>query len=92
MEYAVLVHKKAKDAFDGLDAETRQRIKKALQELAKDPFKPRPNADIKKLTGTKGRKAAYRLRVGEHRIVYDIEGKSVFVTIIFHRGKEYTEL
>jgi mRNA interferase RelE/StbE len=92
MEYAVLVHRKAKDAFDGLDDETMRRIKKGLRELAKDPFKPRPNADIKKLTGTKGRAAAYRLRVGDHRIVYDVDGKSVYVTIIFHRGKEYTEL
>jgi len=92
MEYKVLVHKKAKDAYDDLHSETQKRIKKALQELAKDPYKPRPTADIKKLAGTKGRQAAYRVRVGDYRIVYDVDGKTVFVTIIFHRGKEYTEL
>jgi len=92
MAYRVLVHRKAKDTYDNLPPETQKRVKKALQELTKDPFKPRTNADIRKLSGTKGRKPAYRVRVGDYRIVYDIDGKDILVTILFHRGKEYTEL
>jgi len=92
MDYQVLVHRKAKEYFDCLPPEVQKRIKKGLQELAKDPYTPRPNADIKKLSGIKGRKHAYRIRIGDYRIVYDITDKTVYVTIIFHREKDYVEL
>jgi len=92
MAYQVLVHQKAKEYYNSLPTETQKRIKNGLYELAKDPLNPRPKADIKKLAGTKGRKPAYRLRVGDYRIIYDIEKKSIYVTLIFHRGKGYVDI
>jgi len=92
MSYQVLVHRKAQDYLYQLPTSTRNKIKSGLSELEDDPLTPRPKADIRKLTGTKGRGHAYRLRVGDYRIVYGVEKKTVFVTLIFHRGKDYQEL
>jgi mRNA interferase RelE/StbE len=92
MNYEVWIHRKAQDYFLQLPLAIRNRIKNGLLELAVDPVTPRPKAVIKKLSGTKGRKHAYRLRVGDYRVVYDVEGKRVYVTLIFPRGKDYQEL
>jgi mRNA interferase RelE/StbE len=92
MNYEVLIHRKAQEYLLQLPLAIRTRIKNGLIELSDDPLTPRPNADIKKLSGTKGRKHAYRLRVGEYMVVYDVNKKKVYVTLIFPRGKEYQEL
>ncbi|MFH0862061.1 MAG: type II toxin-antitoxin system RelE/ParE family toxin [Candidatus Altiarchaeota archaeon] len=92
MNFEVLVHRKARAYLDKLPEPVRDRIKNGLSELEDDPFTPRPKADILKLTGTKDRDHAYRLRVGDYRAVYGIEKKKVFVTLIFHRGKDYQEI
>jgi len=92
MSYEVLVHTKAQEYYCQQDKKLQKRLKEALKELSKDPHNSRPKADIKKLAGTKRRQDAYRLRVGNYRIVYSIENKKIYVTIIFHRGKEYQEL
>lgn len=92
MNFEVLVHRKARTYLDKLPASTRNRIKCGLKELEDDPITPRPKADIIKLSGTQDRDHAYRLRVGDYRTVYGIEKKKVFVTLIFHRGKDYQEL
>lgn len=65
-----------------LDADTKDRIKLALRNLENDPFRNRPKADIRKLEGTKGRENLYRLRIGDYRAVYAVEGNTVWVTEI----------
>ena len=92
MAYEVLVHRKARDYLEKLPLEIQKRIKAGLKELEDDPITPRPKADICKLSGTQDRNHAYRLRVGDYRVVYGIEKKKVFVTLIFPRGKDYQEL
>ena len=92
MNYEVLIHRKAQDYLQQLPSTIRTRIKNALTELEEDPITSRPKADIKKLSGTKGRKHAYRLRVGDYRVVYDVDKKKVYITLIFPREKDYQEL
>ena len=72
------------EAIDG--APTRRRIVDAIQTLAADP---RP-AQCKKLAG---RDTAYRLRVGDYRIVYTVSGREVVVEIINigHRREVYRD-
>jgi len=41
------------------------------------------------LEGTKGREDLYKLRIGDYRAVYAVEGTMVWVTEIFLRGKGY---
>jgi len=92
MVFQVLVHRKAHAYYEQLPTRVKTKLKSALKELSINPLTSRPKANIKKLIGTKGRKHAYRIRAGDYRIVYDVEGKNVYVTLIFHRGKGYQEL
>ena len=63
-------------------------MKSHLLELEVDPFRPRPRADIRNCGKHHGL-AFYRLRVGEFRAVYLVEGEDVKVTEIFRRGRGY---
>ncbi len=89
MGYDIKVHPGAAKFLRELDADTKDRIKLALRNLENDPFRNRPKADIKKLEGTKGRENLYRLRIGDYRAVYAVEGNTVWVTDIFFRRKGY---
>jgi mRNA interferase RelE/StbE len=85
--YKVLVSRTFQKQFYALSEDMRDRVKNGLKELEIDPLKPRPNADIKPLRGTNPQK--YRLRVGDYRIVYCIEGNEVKVIELFKRGRGY---
>lgn len=92
MGYDIRVHPGVVKFLRALDADTKDRIKLALKNLENNPFRNRPKADIKKLGSTKGRENLYRLRIGEYRAVYAVEGNTVWVTEIFLRGKGYREI
>lgn len=83
--YTVLVSRTFQRQFNALNNNIRVRIKSALKELEKDPFEPRPGADIKSIKGTKPQK--YRLRVGDYRIIYRIESTIVKIIEVFKRGR-----
>jgi mRNA-degrading endonuclease RelE of RelBE toxin-antitoxin system len=71
-----------------LDKETETRIRSSIKELESDPFVPRSGADIKKLHKV-SKHEFYRLRVGNYRIVYFIEGEMIKVVKIFPRETGY---
>jgi len=87
MKYQVLLSDTFRKQYFNLKKEEQKRVKTALYELEKDPYDPRPSADIKPLTATNPKK--YRLRVGDFRIIYFIEADFVKVIEIFRRGKGY---
>jgi len=89
MAFDIRLHPGAVKFLKGLDEDSRNRIKSTLRSLEDDPFKNRSKADIKKMKGTKGREDLYRLRIGDYRAVYAVEGDTVWVTEIFLRGKAY---
>ena len=64
-----------------LDAETRERLKKAFIKLSLTP----PQGDITSLSGKDG----YRLRVGKYRALFDIIDNSIIVYDIDVRGRIY---
>lgn len=61
-------------------------IYKRVEELADDPF----SKNIKKLKGLE----YYRIRVGDYRVLFDIENKvfRILVINVAHRKKAYKEL
>ena len=85
--YRVLVSRTFQKQFRELPADVQDRIRSGLKELEKDPFRPRPNADIKSLRDTKPQK--YRLRIADYRIVYSVDSDVVKVIEIFSRGRGY---
>jgi mRNA interferase RelE/StbE len=83
MTYAVTILRSAQKQLAKLDAQTRSRIASAVHTLADDPRPP----GCKKLTG----RPAWRIRVGEHRVIYEIQDKElvVLVVTIGHRREVY---
>ena len=83
MRYSIEFVPSAKRALAKLPLEIRQRIRVAIDRLADSPFPP----GASKLQAEPG----YRIRVGDYRIVYDVEHQrlTVLVIRIGHRREVY---
>ena len=81
--YQLVIDRYAQKQLGKISAPHFNRIIKAINELAENP---RP-AGYRKLTGRPG----YRIRIGDYRIIYNIEDKilAVFLIDIGHRKKIY---
>lgn len=73
--------KKAVKYINSADKPTKKRLQKAIEKI--------PFGDIKKLQGVKN---GYRLRVGDIRVLFSIEGDSVYIDNIIPRGQAYKRL
>lgn len=73
--YTVKILPAALRALKKLDQTTRRRLGAAIDDLREQP---RPHG-VKKLEGVEG---LYRVRVGEHRIVYQIDDAELIVTVV----------
>jgi mRNA interferase RelE/StbE len=87
--YSVVVSRTFQKQFKGLPKDLQRRVRAALAELENDPFTPRAKADIKPLHDIDP--PMHRLRIGDYRIIYHIEEKTVEVIELFHRGRGYGE-
>jgi mRNA interferase RelE/StbE len=72
--YQVVIEKNAEKQLAKIPAPYFNRIVKAIEDLANNP---RPHG-YKKLTGRTG----YRIRIGDYRVIYNIEDKVLFVYVI----------
>ena len=86
MAYRIEIQRSAEKELEALSLTLQARIFKAIDGLAGDP---RPNG-CKKLSGAKN---AYRVRIGEYRIVYEIyDGVLVVIVIrVAHRREVYRD-
>ncbi len=83
MNYSILLHPKPNIFLDKLDQEMRKRIRKKLEELQKYPER-----------GNHLRYSVFwSLRVGDYRIIYEINKKEQKVIILFigHRKDVYDD-
>ncbi len=81
--YELLYSPGALKALEKLDKPTQRRILTALER-----FRIRPEScDIKRLVGMSG----YRFRVGDYRVIFDIEQKKLHILVlkIGHRKSVY---
>lgn len=76
--FQIVYSKKAMKFLKKQDRPTRIRLVEAISKLPLD-------GDIKKLQGTEG----YRLRVGDYRILFDVNGVIVDIINIGNRGQIY---
>jgi mRNA interferase RelE/StbE len=83
--YRTLISKDADRALKRLPRNMANRIVAKIDELARDPHAS--NSNVKKLTGRPG----YRLRVGDWRVIYDLDDALRILTIerIGARGDVY---
>lgn len=73
--------KKAVKYINTQDKATKKRLKSAIEKI--------PFGDIKKL---KGVEEAYRLRVGDLRVLFSMEDDTIYVDNIIPRGQAYKNL
>ena len=83
MKYSLFILRCAQKELSEVPLDLYKRIKKAIFNLAKEP---RP-AGCRKLTGREG----WRIRVGDFRIIYEIDDKTKSLTIVHigHRKDVY---
>ena len=85
MSYEVIFTDTSRKQFKKLEKDVQERIIKALERI-----RIRPEAHVKKLVGDPG----YRLRVGEYRVIIDIEKDELIILVIKigHRKNVYKKL
>ena len=72
--YRVVLERRAENALDALDRQTRLRISNALSRLAENPLTA-PN--VKALAH-----GGFRLRVGDYRILYNIDDEVLVILVV----------
>ncbi|HEY9620225.1 MAG TPA: type II toxin-antitoxin system RelE/ParE family toxin [Crinalium sp.] len=84
MTYRVEFSKRAANQLKSLSRHVQVRLKPAIDGLAEEP---RPDGVVK----LKGEENAYRVRVGDYRIVYEVRDNVLLVLIvkIGHRREIY---
>ena len=88
MKYEILIHSNnAERILNRLDPEVKERLKDKIRVLQDSPKVKRAGADIKKIRNAKPE--AYRLRIGDYRVIYTVENNTVWITEIMQRGKDY---
>lgn len=83
-EYHVVLRRSARKDIEKLDAQVVQRIWPRLRSLAETPRPP----GCRKLTGSR---TLWRIRIGDYRIIYEIDDPATLVTIthVRHRRNVY---
>lgn len=83
MSYLVILPKSVQKCLDKLSLEVFERIMARLNQLQDDPRPP----DVKRLKGRNG----WRIRVGDYRILYDINDQELKILVITvgHRREVY---
>ena len=85
-KYTIIFSKKADKFLDSLDLKTSYKILKKIRELQDS----NENLDIKKL---KSKNNLYRLKVGNFRVIYNIQHERIVIYIIKigHRKNVYQQ-
>lgn len=89
MPYQVKLHRDVVRELASLQPNLRSGIVERLRTLEQDPYTARAGVDILRLRGTKGREDLFRLKVGDYRAIYAVQGETIYVTDFFHRGRGY---
>lgn len=86
MTYRVAITASAKKELDRLPAKVAERCIEALSFLAINPF-----SEVLHVKKLRGPEALYRVRVGDYRIVYEVQKKVLLVLVIKvgHRSDVY---
>jgi len=81
MGFQILIEDKALKKIEKLESGTRERILKALPKLS-ELFRVR--IDVVKLAGYTNK---YRYRIGDYRVLFEVEGNKIKIFDVLHRGE-----
>jgi mRNA interferase RelE/StbE len=74
--YRILFTKQADKSLHKMPRNMAQLVREKLEQLAEDPFARNPN--VTRLQGRPG----YRLRVGDWRVIYEIEDDRLIILVL----------
>ncbi len=82
--YKVLISNRAEKQIKSLPEKIRTKVKAKLIDMESNPF----SGDVKKLKVSQNR---YRARVGQYRIIFDVDKKTViaYILTVRHRKDAY---
>ncbi|MFH0927204.1 MAG: type II toxin-antitoxin system RelE/ParE family toxin [Candidatus Micrarchaeota archaeon] len=90
-KFLVYISQSAREQFSSFEPSMQKRLKKSMQNLSINPFSSHSGCDIKKLNGNLI-PPLYRLRVGDARALYSVQGTEVKITEIIKRKEGYNFL
>ena len=82
MGYRMVFTARAVKDIESLEPSVKKRIGEKLREYALDPF-----AHARKLSDPKI--GTFRFRIGDYRVIFDIDGETIVVLRVGHRKKIY---
>jgi len=85
MAFTLQLSRTAQKALDKLPPTLVKKIYAHLEELKRDPQRPRPKADIVPVAGSE---TLYRLRIGKLRVEYQVEGDVIKIAKIFQKKRK----
>ena len=81
MFFKVIWNEKAYEELEKLEPSISKRIFKKVEELQENPY----NKDIKRLKGIE----AFRLRIGDYRVIFSVERETIKILKVGHRRNIY---
>lgn len=85
--WTVQIHEAARQELLALSDDDFDRVETRLAALGREPTRPRPGMDIKKLKDVPGG-GLYRIRVGDHRAIYATSSKDRIVQVLVVEDRE----
>ena len=82
MKYELLYTKRAARDISRLDQVAKERLRKTLERYAQSPFDYAKKM-VDPALGT------YRFRIGEYRVIFDVESNKIVVLRVGHRREIY---
>ncbi len=82
MGYRLVFTARAVKDIESLEPSVKKRIGEKLKEYAEDPF-----SHARKLSDR--RLGTFRFRIGDYRVIFDIDGDTIVVLRVGHRRKIY---
>jgi mRNA interferase RelE/StbE len=82
MNYKIVFTKRAMRDISKLEPEIKEKLGDALRRYGKDPL----NYARKMIDPSLG---SYRFRIGDYRVIFDIEGDEIIVLRVVHRKEIY---
>ena len=83
MKFFIVWDEKAFQELEKLESLVSRRILKKVRQLEEDPF----SKDVKRLKGLDG----FRLRVGDYRVLFAVEGEQIQILKVGHRKSIYKQ-
>ncbi len=82
MKYTLIYTQRAERDIARLDSRTKERIGKTLLRYKEEPLKYAEKLSDPVL-------GAYRFRIGDYRVIFDLEGNQIVVLRVGHRREIY---